>query len=270
MKKSSIYEYKSYKQFILDWIEKTPGQGRGQRKLIAEAIGCQNPFITHVLSGDYHFSAEQAEATARYMGLNELDAEFFILLVLKERSGTKSLENLFGKQISQRCQQHSVLKKRLNIKETMLLEDQMIYYSSWHYAAIHMALMIPELQNVGSLTRYFNLPPTRILSVLQFLANHNLIEQKGANYKIKKSVLHLEKDSPILTQHHSHWRLKAIEAIQTPKLDNLHYSGVMSISRDDYEWVREKLALMLEEVIERLAPSKDEKLATLCFDLFQI
>lgn len=270
MKKSSIYEYKNYKQFILDWIEATPNEGRGQRKLIAEAIGCQNPFITHVLSGDYHFSPEQAEACARYMGLNEIDSEFFILLVLKQRSGTKTLENLFAKQISSRCEQHAVLKKRLNIKDTMPLEDQMVYYSSWHYAAIHMALMIPELQSTSSLARYFNLQAARIMSVLQFLMDHNLIEQKGSHYKIKKSVLHLEKDSPILTQHHTHWRLRAIEAIQTKKPDDLHYSGIMSLSHDDYEWVREKLAALLQEVVEKLGPSKDEKLATLCFDLFQV
>jgi uncharacterized protein (TIGR02147 family) len=270
MKKSSIYEYKSYKQFILDWMSATPNEGRGQRKLIAEAIGCQNPFITHVLSGDYHFSAEQAEASARYMGLSEADTEFFILLVLKQRSGTKTLENLFAKQISNRCEQHAVLKKRLNIKDTMPLEDQMIYYSSWHYAAIHMALMIPELQNSTAISKYFNLPPSRIMSVLQFLLDNNLIEQKGSSYKIKKSVLHLEKDSPILTQHHSHWRMRAIESVQTKRPDDLHYSGIMSLSHDDYEWVRERLAQLLEEVVVRLGPSKDEKLAALCFDLFQV
>jgi hypothetical protein len=159
--------------------------------------GVKESLLQRPLAANYHFSPEQAEACARYMGLNDVDTEFFILLVLKERSGTKTLENLFGKQISQRCEQHSVLKKRLNIKETMLLEDQMIYYSSWHYAAIHMALMIPELQNVSSLARYFNLSLARILSVLQFLTDNNLVEQKGAIYKIKKSVLHLEKDSPI-------------------------------------------------------------------------
>ena len=80
MKKTTIYEYKNYKSFILDWIEKTPSKGRGQRRSIAEAIGCQNPFISHVLSGDYHFSAEQAEACSRYMGLNEQDSEFFLKL----------------------------------------------------------------------------------------------------------------------------------------------------------------------------------------------
>jgi len=175
MKKSTLFEYKNYKQFILDWMEKTPQQGRGQRKLLAEAIGCQTPFITHVLSGDYHFSPEQAEASARYIGLSEVETEFFILLVLKQRAGTKSLENFFAKQISKQCEQQAVLKKRLKIDETMTIEDQMIYYSSWHYASIHMALLIPELQSVESLSKYFNIPVNRIMSVLQFLTDHGLI-----------------------------------------------------------------------------------------------
>jgi uncharacterized protein (TIGR02147 family) len=270
MKKSTIFEYKNYKQFILDWMDKTPQQGRGQRKLLAEAIGCQTPFITHVLSGDYHFSAEQAEACARYIELSEIETEFFILLVLKQRAGTKSLENFFSKQISKHCEQHAVLKKRLNIEESMSIENQMVYYSSWHYAAFHMALLIPELQTVDNLAKYFNIPVARILSVLQFLSEHGLIEKKGHHYKVKKSVLHLEKDSPFLIQHHSLWRMKAIETIQGTRAENLHYSGIMSVSADDYEWVREKLARLLEEVVDRLKDSKDEKLASICFDLFQI
>jgi hypothetical protein len=190
--------------------------------------------------------------------------------VLKQRAGTKTLENFFAKQISKQCEQHAVLKKRLNISDTMSIENQMIYYSSWHYAGIHMAILIPELQNVQSLTKYFNLPTNRILAVLQFLTDHQLIEKKGTAYKVKKSILHLEKDSPFLTQHHSHWRLRAIESVQMNRSENLHYSGIMSLSKDDYEWVREKLGILLEQVVERIGSSKDEKLASICFDLFQL
>jgi len=180
---------------LIGWSE-LPCREEVSRKLLAEAIGCQTPFITHVLAGDYHFSPEQAEACARYLELNEADTEFFILLVLRQRAGTKGLENFFAKQISKQCEQQAILKKRVNIKESMSVEDQMIYYSSWHYSAVHMALMIPNLQNVQALTKYFNLPITRILSVLQFLEEHQLVEKKGALFKVKKSMIHLEKDSP--------------------------------------------------------------------------
>jgi len=268
MNKTSIFEYKNYKQYILDWIDKTPQQGRGMRKLIAEAIGCQTPFITHVLSGDYHFSLEQAEALAKYLTLNESETEFFLLLIQKSRAGTKSLENYFQKQITKKCEEETRLKERLKIKDQMSIEDQMIYYSNYQYAAIHMALLIPELQTVDQLHKYFNIPIQKILSILQFLLEHDLIEKKNYHYKVKKSILHLERDSPFLVSHHTQWRLKAIESIQQRNDANLHYSGVMSISQEDYNWVREKLAKFLEEVVDRVKDSKDETLATISFDLF--
>lgn len=270
MKKTSIFEYKNYKQFIIDWMELTPMQGRGQRKLLAEAIGCQTPFITHVLSGDYHFSPEQAEACARYLELNDNETEFFLLLVFKQRSGTKSLEMFFNKQISKMCEQHTIIKKRLKIDETISFENQMIYYSSWQYATIHIALLIPELQNIQSLTKYFNLPANRLLSILQFLEENGFIEKKGNLYKVKKPVLHLEKDSPYLINHLTNWRLKAIENIALNRPEDLHYSGIMSLSKDDYEWIREKLVNLLEELVIRLKDSNDEKLAHISFDLFQV
>jgi len=133
-----------------------------------------------------------------------------------------------------------------------------------------MALLIPELQNVQSLTKHFNLPSSRIISVLKFLEEHLLIEKKGSQFKVKKNMLHLELNSPFLTQHHSHWRLKAIDSIQSGSLNNLHYSGAMSLSQEDYDWVREKLSTLLEEVVARVSSSKDEKLASLCFDLFKL
>ena len=43
MTKISVFDYKSFKKFLLDWIAQTPSNGRGQRKLMAQAMGCQTP-----------------------------------------------------------------------------------------------------------------------------------------------------------------------------------------------------------------------------------
>lgn len=130
MGKLSIYEFKDYKTYLRQWIERTPNNGRGQRKLMAEAIGCQTPFITHVLSGDYHLSLEQAEACARWLGFNDSEGEFFVLLVMRQRAGTRGLEAMASRQISKRREAETVLKKRLNIRDEMTLEDQLVYYLS--------------------------------------------------------------------------------------------------------------------------------------------
>lgn len=266
----SVFEYKDYKKFILDWIARGPLKGRGLRKQLADAIGCQTAFITHVLAGPHHFSLEQAEASSRWMQLSEAESEFLLLLVMHKRSGSKGLEKVFQKQISQKREEHSVLKKRVNISDSLSLEDQATYYSSWHFAAIHMALLNPALQSLDNLQRYFQLPTGTLQSTLEFLLTRGLIKIERGNYKVLKPALHLEVSSPLLTHHHTQWRLKSIEASSKKSIENLHYSGVISLSQDDFEWVREKLSQLLKDVVDRLADSPDEKLACLNFDWFQI
>ncbi len=266
----SIFEYKDYKKYILEWMEQGAHQGRGMRKQLAEAIGCQMAFVTHVLSGDYHLSMEQAEACSRWLGLKESESDFFIILVMYERAGTKGLKNLLRRQISEHRERHTNLKTRVKISETLSLEDQMTYYSSWHYAAIHMAVMNPSLATVESLQKHFQLPSNKIMNVLEFLLQRGFLIKEKEKLKVSKPVLHLEMDSPLLNQHHSHWRLKALESLGENNFENLHYSGVISLSQEDFEWLREKLSGLLQEVIEKLASSPDEKLACLNFDWFSV
>lgn len=266
----SIYEYKDYKKFIIDWIAQAPQNGRGMRKLMAEAIGCQTAFITHVLSGDYHLSLEQAEAAARWMELCTADAEFLLLLLMHQRAGTKSLETLLKRQISERREQQTVLKKRVDIKESLSLEDQMTYYGSWHFAAIHIALLNPDLRTIENLQKYFQLPTTKIMATLEFLIERNLVKAEKGVFRVQQTTLHLEHNSPLMTQHHTNWRLKAIESIGTKNIENLHYSGVISLSAEDFEWIREKLSQLLKDIIDKLKDSPDEQLACLNFDWFQL
>lgn len=268
--KISIFEYKDYKQFINHWIEQAPNKGRGLKTQMAEALGCQTAFVTHVLSGDYHFSLEHAEACARWMELNENELEYLLLLVLYKRSGTKNLEKHFDRQLTLLREQQSILKKRIEIHESLTKEDQQIYYSNWMYAAIHMALLIPNYQSIEGLQKHFQLSTTKIMGVLDFLIQKGLVKQEKGYFKSIQPVLHLEMSSPLLTQHHTHWRLRAIDSMSNRTMENLHYSGVISLSKEDHEWVREKLSYLLKQVIDRIKDSKDEKLSCLCFDWFEI
>jgi uncharacterized protein (TIGR02147 family) len=270
MEKLSIYQFQDYKKFLLNWMERGPNQGRGMRKQLADAIGCQTPFITHVLGGDYHLSLEQAEASSRWAGLNDAETEFFLLLVMKARAGTRGLENLVAKQIQQRRLGATVLKSRLNLKEKMNPQDQMIYYSHWYYAAIHMACLIPQLQTIEALGKYFNLTLPQIVGALEFLTEHGLIGKTKDKFRVLKPLLHLERESPLMVQHHTQWRLKALESFLRKKNSDLFYSGVISLSEEDYEWLRERLTDLLQEAIERIRDSKDEKLACLNLDWFEI
>lgn len=270
MSRPSVFHAKSYKAFIHEWIKKTPTGGRGQRKLLADAVGCQTPYITHVLSGDYHFSLEQAEGCARWMGLNESETEFFLLLVMRERAGTRALKSVFERQIETYRAKELAIKKKVQIEETLDLQAQVTYYSHWLYAAVHMAILIPTLNTADALQNYFQVPSAQLMSVLDFLARHRLIEPTRAGYKVARPMLFLPRGSPLLPLHHSHWRLMAIEKSQMNRVENMHYSTVMSLSRDAYEAIRIQMAELIEKTAEIVKPSADEKLACMVIDLFNV
>lgn len=266
----SVFEHSDYKKFINAWIAQAPKNGRGLRKGLADALSCQTPFITHVLSGEYEFSLEQAEACGRWMNLTEDEVEFLVLLVIKKRAGTKALEKMFTKQIVDRREKHAVLKERLKIQDALSREDQYLYYSHWIYALVHMAVMIPACQTVEGLCAALRISPQKILSSLEFLQTRGLVKSEGNYYKICKPMMHLEVNSPLLRQHLTNWRLKALDSVAEGTSENLHYSGVMSLSQDDFDWIRERLSSLLEEAVGRLKDSKDERLACLNFDWFTL
>ena len=86
---TSLLEYRNYKLLLNDLIDTYPASGRGVRRRLAEAIRCQVAYVSHVLSGNYHFSAEQTEAASGFFGFSKDESEYVVLLVAHNRAGTE-------------------------------------------------------------------------------------------------------------------------------------------------------------------------------------
>lgn len=268
--KSNLYEYTSYKKFLNDLIRTYPAGGRGQRKALAEFIGCQVAYVTHVLSGERDFNLEQAEAAARYFSLSKGETEFFLTLVQENRAATTELRRYFERLLKELREKNSRLKEKLNFKDVMSNEVKMTYYSSWLYSAVHMALTIPGLRTVTALAEKFDVSSSHILEILEFLCKYGLVYKDNNFYKSKSSLLHLEKDSPLIARHHSNWRLRALTSLDEVQDSNFHYSSVVSVSKKDAVRVREHMMKALVEMTEIIKPSKEEELVSLCLDMFHI
>lgn len=267
--KASIFEYKSYKKYLNDLVDHSPQGGRGIKKALAEAIHCQNPFVTRVLNGDYDFSQEQAAASAKYFGLSKSETEFLLLLLNENRAGTDALRNLYLDQIRNKIDQHSLLKSRLKIKATLDREAQATYYSHWKYAAIHMLATIPEFRTRESISKRIGLSLPVVSKVLDFLCSKGLLQKNKNEYIPDTTLLHLERNSPFLPQHHTQWRMKAIDVLDREIHDDLHYSLAFSCSKKDLPRLRERLTKSLEDCSDIIKCSPEETLAVLCFDLFE-
>jgi uncharacterized protein (TIGR02147 family) len=266
----SVFDYTDYRKYLLQWIEKRPGGGRGEKLRLAEALSCQPSYISQVFAGSANLSFEQAEALNSLIGHTEDESQFFLLLVHVARAGTVALKKRVQKRIQQVLDHRKSLKNRLSFDQSISKEDQATYYSAWYYSAIHFALAIPALRSQEALARAFRLPPERIVEILEFLRTRGLVKESHSQLVPGSQTIHLENRSPMISKHHTNWRMQAIQSLERETESELHYSSVVTISEEDALKIRETLVKAIEQVRTIVKPSKDEALYCYDLDLFKV
>lgn len=268
--KNSIFEYSNYKKYLVDLIDSYASGSRGLRKSLAEATGCQVSHITNVLSGEAHLSPEQAEGAARFFGLNLEETEFLLLTIQQNRAGTKSLQDFFKNILNDRRTKNLNFRRQIEMNDELKSQQENIYYSHWYYSAIHILLMIPEFQTREALVQKLNISIERVDSILTFLSEAGLVRKEGSRWTVTRPTIHLEKNSPLVTRHHSNWRLKTMTDLDEKNDKHFHYSSVVSLSHEDYTAIREILVNSLAKSIKVIKGSEDEMAAVICMDLYQL
>jgi len=267
-----LFSASDYRSYLKEWIAERPGKGRGQISALAKTARCAPAYFSRVLLGQADLSQEQAYAIQSVLGHSPDEAQFFILLLDRDRAGDVAWRAFCDRRLTAAREARTDLQKRFKSAGTLSREAQAVYYSSAHYAAIHASISVPELQAVPALEKLFRLPAGRILEVLQFLAETGLAVEDKGRWKIGNNRLHLGRDSTLIRQHHTNWRLEALKSLDRGKgaqgLDDLHYSSVVTVSREDAHKLRELWIRALEEFNQAVAPSPEETVRALVIDFF--
>lgn len=223
-----------------------------------------------MIAGNAHFSAEHALKVSQFLEHDSEEQDYFLHLVSYSRAGSRDLERFYLAKIEDVQRRRREISNRIRVKEELALVDQVTYYSSWHYTAIHMSLFVPKLQTRAALARHFRLAPTMVSKVLDFLVRAGFVRLEGDRYIAQPSRTHLTADSPLIARHHSNWRMKASQSLDEPSETDLHYSLVMSASPEAMEKIREILLKGIQATEPILRESKDEAGYVLALDLFSL
>lgn len=244
------------------------GEGRGSRNRLAESLNCQKGFVSQVLGGSVHFSLEHAIQVSRFLRHDPKEEEFFLLLVHLGRSGSHELSEFYRGKIREILERRKQIKERIKTGSELSESDQMLYYSSWQYTAIHMCLLIPRLRTRKAIGDYLGLPAEAISRVLDFLINCGLAIQKGGEYFSGPIRLHIPSESPFVSKHHTNWRMQSIASLDRRGPVDLHYSLIMSLSEEAAEKIRSILLQAIQETEPVLKAARDETIYALNLDLF--
>lgn len=261
-----VFDFKDYKLFLKKALL---SRGKGARSRFAEFIGCRSGYITQVLEGTADLSLEQGDLATEFFGQTNEESEFFLLLLMAGRAGTKRLRARHENQIAQRLEARSNLKDRFKVG-TISEEIQAVFYSNWQYLAVLSVTSLPHVQTVEAVAAHLKIPLKRTTEIFEYLERAGLIAIKNGKASPGLVRTHLGEDSPMLPKHHINWRLRAIQSIENRQENNLHYSSVISLSVQDAIRIKERLIMMIEEVATIVAPSPEEQLSSLCLDFFEV
>lgn len=265
-----IFEITDYKAILKQKMKSNKSLGRGGMSRLAEHLRVHPTLISQVMSGPKDFTEEQALIIAEYFGLSILETEYFLILVKIERAGTIQLKKYY-RQAREKMRQESLqLSKRLDSKRDLSDEEKAQFYSSWLYSAVHVMTSLEKGVDFEFICDRMKLPPSKIRKILEFLIKINMVVEKDGKFSPGTTFTHVGRDSAFVVQHHTNWRVKAIEKIESLNEEELMYSLNVSLSREDFKKLREELVQVIQNFLKVIKDSPAEDAAQFNLDFFWI
>lgn len=267
-----FYEVEDYREIIRHYIGSLSNKGRGELTRIAKKISVNTTLISQIMSGSKDFTYEQGYQVANHIGLNELEMEYFVILIQISRAGTVELKKFFGKRKSAIQKEALKLEKHYIYDKKLTDQEKATYYSSWLYSAARLFASTNQTEGVfiDELAQRFSISQNKATEIIKFLTQIGLCEEKNARFRMTTDSIFLDRNSPHLSKHHSNWRIKAIQKIETLSENEMLFTCPMSISKKDFELIREQLAMQLKKISKTIKDSPSEEVACLNIDLFWI
>jgi uncharacterized protein (TIGR02147 family) len=270
MELPNIFAYDNYQVFLADVVAKNR-QHRGFLTKMAAAARCQKSHLSRMLTSNQHLTLEHVTELARFFSFDESETDYFLNLVLLNKAGTKNLEMFFKRRLKDlRRKKRGEVSRAFSEDHLPKTLVEQKYYRSWIWGAIHIATDVETLNTAEEIASRLALPVDVVNNVLNELQSFGLVAKDHQGWKIKSGSIHLNDESTMIEKHHFNWRFKALEDLNKPSSDGLHYSVVQSCSVATYEKIKRLLTIELKEISSLVRDSKAEEIVCLNIDAFRV
>ncbi len=265
----SLFIFDDYKDYLRHRVENEP-ENWGLITRLAKAAGCQRSYLSRVMKGSVQLTPDQAFGLCAHWKLPPIEEEGFFCLVEISRSASPRFQAHLRAKFLALKRKHEDLGMRLAKSSLEPGEKEANYYSSWHWAALHIACSIEKLQTAQALAQSLQIPLSLVKKTLSRLESYGLVKQETpGRWVYRTSELHVPATSPLVTQHHSNWRQRALIDTQLRHEDSIHYTMVQSMNSVAFEAIRQKLLQFIDESTRIGGPSEPNELTCLTCDFFR-
>lgn len=262
----TVFDFSDYRKFIHDLLSKQKAGGYGQLARISKALSINPSIVTQVLKGKKDFTLEQANDLAEFLGLTDLESEYFLCLVQIERAGKKNLRDRWERRRRELIEKSESLKARMPARKELDEASKAVFYSQWYFSGVRILTSVPGFDSVEKVAERLGLPRSTVKRVMDFLLATELCVEEAGALRMGPQSTHLEAASPLVARHHINWRQKAIEKMHHLERDELCFTSPLSLSVGDFEKVRKLLMAAVEDTFAIVDPSPSERTAFLNID----
>jgi uncharacterized protein (TIGR02147 family) len=168
----SIFDFHDYREFLRAWIDSQTGRGASSR--LAAAMSISPSMMSLVLRGDKNLSAEQASELVEFLALNDLETDYFFILLELGKAGSHKLTQRLQKKKQSVLLQARKISSRVKKDFELSEEQKSIYYSSWLYTGLRNLSACSQTQDVHRMTKHLNLPTEVLQPIVEFLVENGL------------------------------------------------------------------------------------------------
>jgi uncharacterized protein (TIGR02147 family) len=263
-------KHDDYRPALRARLASMPSRGRGQLTKIAKLLNVHPTLLTQILNGAKKLSSEHALLIAEYLGLNELETEYFLALVELDRAGHFKLKAHITARLEKLREQRELPQNRMTKHKVLGGPERATFYSHWYYSAVRLLAPIPEYGTIDRLAAALQLDRKAVQEAVEFLLRTGLLRQESGKFQLGQQRTYLPANSHLVARHHANWRLKAIENFERLTAKELAFTGPISVSRKDFAEARSILLRALEEISQLVEKSREEAVGCLSLDLFWI
>lgn len=266
----NIFEFENYKDYVNKWITSRPKKGRGELLRISKSLRIHSTLVSHIFRGDKHLSLEQASDLTLHLGLEELETQYFLILVQIAKAGSQSLLNILKLQKNEIQNKALKIVNRVKHQKVLSKEDKSTFYSNWYYSAIRLSTSLPHIKTKNDIYKSFDLPERVIDKVLDFLVTRNLCKLENGAYSLGPSITHLENDSQDINRHHTNWRLQAMKHYPQNQESDLVFSAPLTIAKKDAADFRERLLKIISDLGKKVEASDPDTMMAFNIDFVKL
>jgi uncharacterized protein (TIGR02147 family) len=264
-----IYNFDDYREYLKARVDSENSKWGLWAKLAA-AASCQPTYLSQVIKGKAHLTSDHVMGIAQFWELSESETDFFLLLLEVAKAGTSKLKDFLFTKIQRIRRDREDIAKRLDKPRIEIGDKESLYYSAWYWSALHIIVSIPDYSTPQAIAKKLLLPVELVSFALEQLERYQIVQRDGKNWKLGTGDVHIPKESPMIGVHHNNWRQRAVLDSTLPGTSGVHYTAVYSLSRQDYQHLKDKMLDLVEYTRKVVGPSKEEEMVCFTCDLFTV